>query len=75
MLVKRNYKNSAKSIYECDRCKRHFEGSDNIYRTTITNIRSQKAVKSLHLCKHCTKMFLGFVKKGVNNKTNGLSDS
>lgn len=74
MIIKRNNKNSAKTIFECDRCKRKFEGSNYIYRHTITDIRSSKALKSLHLCKHCTKVFLAFVEKGVN-KTNGAGNS
>lgn len=74
MIVERNYKNSANTIYECDRCKKHFKGTDNIFRTTITEIRSSKVLKSIHLCRHCTKVFLTFVKKGVNNKTNGGSN-
>lgn len=74
MIIKRNYKNSAKTIFECDRCKRQFEGANNIYRITITDIRSSKALKSIHLCKHCTKVFLAFIQKGVN-KDNGTGNS
>lgn len=68
MIIKRNVKNSAKSIFECDRCKRHFEGSEYIYRYSINEIRSSKTIKSLHLCKRCTKVFLAFVERGVVKK-------
>lgn len=74
MLIERNVKHSAKSIFECDRCKRRFEGSEYVFRYTITNIKSSKSIKSLHLCKHCTKVFLAFVEKGVVKK-DGTSNS
>lgn len=67
MIIKKSYNAKRKSIYQCDRCKRTFEGSNNVYRHTITNIKSSKSLKSIHLCKHCTKVFLAFIKKGVNN--------
>lgn len=68
MIKKRNYNDSNQTIYECDRCKEEVVGSDNIYRIGIQKINKQRTIKSMHLCPRCTKIFLYFVKKGVQKK-------
>lgn len=68
MIKERNYKNNKKTIYECDRCKEEIEGSNKIYRVCIQRVSDQKTIKSVHLCPKCAKLFLYFVKKGVQKK-------
>lgn len=64
MIKTKYYYNKGETIYECDRC--HVECSKkDTYRISIYNqAQTNKVIKSLHLCKHCTQVILSVVKKG-----------
>lgn len=67
MIKTEYYNNKGKTIYECDRCHKLLEKDGGLYRVGIHSYKSNKTVKTLHLCKRCVKISLAIVNKGVKD--------